>query len=259
MSKKPKVLIWDIETSHNLLLGFDLLNDTSVPYQNIIIERHLFCISYKWLGEKKVHTISILDNKKRFNNDIHDDYFVVSEFRKVLEEADAQVFHYGTKFDLPMLNARLAFHGLNPIPKIVTIDTKFVASRNFRFNSNRLDYLARFLGYKMGKMPNPPDLWNKCFAGDKKSLEHMGKYNKKDVEINEFIFNRLSPFIKNNPLNRNQFTGDVVCPNCGSSKLQWRGYTRTRVNKHRRFQCNDCGAWGSDRKADKGGYTPKVQ
>lgn len=219
-----------------------------IPYQNILVERHLFCVAYKWLGEKKIHTISITDDKTRFKKNIHDDYYVLNEFRKVLEEADAQVFHYGSKFDLPMINARLAINGLKPVPNIPTFDTKMLASRYFKFNSNRLDYLAQVLGYK-GKMSNPGNLWIKCFEGDIESLEHMAKYNKQDVDINEFIFNKLIPFMNNNPLNRNHFTKDISCHSCGSTEITWQGVRRTRTNVYRRFKCNDCGSWGQENKA----------
>jgi len=255
----PKVLLWDVESSHNLLLAFELGNkDMYIPYENIITERHIFCISYKWLGEKKIHTISIVDDKKRFDKDINDDFYVVSEFRKILETADAQVYHYGTGFDTPMLQARMAFHNLAPLPKIITIDTKNVAKRNFKFNSNRLDYLAKHLGFK-GKMKNPSSLWIKCFMGDKESLEHMAKYNRQDIEILEFVYTRLVPFLKNNPLNRNQFTSEAVCPHCGSTHLQSRGYSITRTAKYRRLQCQDCGSWSEDRKAVKTDIVIKVK
>lgn len=258
-NKEPRVLLWDCETSHNLILAFDLMNKYSpIPYQNILTERHMFCISYKWLGEKKMHTISILDDKKRFKNDIHDDFYVVSEFRKILEQADAQIFHYGLKFDLPMLNARLVKNGLSPVPKMPSIDTKNVASSHFRFNSNRLDYLGKFLGYK-GKMDNPPTLWIECWKGDIDALEHMAKYNRQDIDVLEYVYNTLSPFIPNHPLNRNQFTKEVVCHNCGSSNIQWRGFYRTRVNKYRRFSCNSCGSWSVERKSIKDDIKPQVQ
>lgn len=246
--KKARVLLWDIETSFNLVLTFDLNSENYIPYKNILQERHIICVSYKWLGEKTIHTISIMDDKKRFKKDIHDDFYVVSEFRKMLEQADAQIGHYLSRFDVPMLNARLAFHGLNPVPKIATIDTKFVASKNFKFNSNRLDYLARFLGYK-GKMENPSNLWIKCWEGDKTAIEHMAKYNRQDIDINEYVYNRLSPFMKNNPLNMNMFKAGARCPNCGSEHIQSRGYNLTRTARYKRFQCLDCGAWADERKA----------
>lgn len=258
MNKSPRILLWDVESSYNLVLSFEVGYDKSIPYQNILTERHLYCISYKWLGEKKIHTISILDDAKRFKKDIHDDYYVVNEFRKVLEQADAQVFHYGTRFDVPMLNARLAFHKLSPVPKIATIDTKNLASRQFRFNSNRLDYLAQFLGYK-GKLPNPGDLWTKCWKGDVEAIQHMAKYNRQDVEINEYVYEALVPFMRNNPLNHNQFTKELVCPSCGGTHIQRRGTELTRTTKYNRFQCMDCGAWGKERPAIKDDNKPMAQ
>lgn len=247
---KPRVLIWDIESSFNAILSFQLKVDGFIPHQNILQERHLYCIGYKWLGEKKIHSISILDDAKRFKNDPHDDFYVVSEFRKILETADAQVYHHGDSFDLPMFNARLAKHGLAPLPKIPSIDTKKVAAQHFRFNSNRLDYLARFLGYK-GKMENPPTLWIDAYMGDVDAIKHMEKYCRQDIDINEYIYQKLAPFIKNHKVNMNMFLEGARCPSvsCGSTHLQWRGWNRTRTNKYRRFQCSECGSWGDERKA----------
>jgi hypothetical protein len=250
---KPRILLWDVENSHNLGLFFDLRNNDFIPHQNIVTERHFFCISYKWLGERKIHTISILDDPQRFKKDKHDDFYVISEFRKVIEQADAQVFHHGDRFDEPMFNARLAFYNLPPLPKIINIDTKKIASKYFRFNSNRLDYLARFLGYK-GKMANPQDLWIRCWEGHVASLKHMAKYNRQDIDILEYVYKRLSPFVKNTKLNMNMWSGGTpVCPSatCGGENLRRGGVNKTRTNTYQRFQCLDCGTWCDERKALK--------
>lgn len=247
MQKSPKILLWDIESSFNQVLTFGLRGDYDIPHDNIITERHIICISYKWLGEKKIHNISILDDPARFKKDIHDDLYVVREFRKVLEQADAQVFHYGSRFDEPLFAARMIFHNLKPLPKIINLDTKKIASKYFKFNCNRLDYLAKHLGYK-GKMENPKDLWIKCFMGHVPSIKHMGKYCNQDIDILEFVYNRLSPFVKNNPLNHGMYSEGARCPNCGSTHLTSRGFNVTRTNKYRRFQC-ECGSWCDERKA----------
>lgn len=249
---KPKVLIWDVESSHNLVLSFDIWAENGIPHSNIVQERHLFCIGYKWLGEKTIHSISLLDDPKRFKADHHDDFHVVNEFRKVLETADAQIYHHGDKFDMPMLNARMAFHGLPPLPKIPSIDTKKVASRYFKFNCNKLDYLARFLGYK-GKMSNPASLWIDAFNGDVDAIKHMVKYCKQDIDISEFVYKTLAPYIQNQRVNMNMFMEGARCPNvdCGSTNLQWRGTNKTRTGEYRRAQCQDCGSWCDERRAIK--------
>lgn len=250
MNTKPKILIWDIENSHNVVLSFDLYPEY-IPHHNIIQERYIFCVSYKWYGQKKIHTISILDDPKRFKKDIHDDYYVVSEFRKILEKADAHVAHNGNKFDLPMFNGRMLKHGLKPVPKSKSIDTLLIARRYFRLNSNKLDYLAKYLDYE-GKMQNPKGLWIDCLNGNVKALKHMIKYNKQDIDILNFVFERLMPYIHNDQLNMGMFLKGARCVNatCGSRDIQWRGnFNLTRVNKYRRFQCQKCGRWSDERKA----------
>ena len=259
MNKKPNILIWDIENSHNIVLSFDLYPE-SIHHDNIIQERYIFCISYKWYGQKKIHSISILDDKDRFEKSASDDFYVVKKFREVIEKADAHVAHNGNKFDLPMFNGRLLFHGLEPIPKIKLLDTLLIARKHFRLNSNRLDYLAKYLGYQ-GKVVNPKDLWVKCLKGDKDALKHMVKYNKVDVDILEYVFNRLMPFAQNDQLNIGMFMKGARCPNsiCGSPNIEWRGrFNYTRVNKYRRFQCRDCGRWSDERKAFEK-YSPEIK
>lgn len=248
-NKKPRILLFDIENSFNSVLSFDLYPEM-IHHDNIMVERHLYSIAYRWYGEKKTHVVSILDDEKRFKKDIHDDYHVVKEFKKIIEQADAIVTHNGDKFDIPMFNARMVFHGFPPLPKIVSLDTLKMAKKYFRFNCNRLDYIAKYFGYD-GKVDNPKDLWIKCFKGDITAIKHMVKYNKKDVDILYHVFDKLSPYVKNYQLNTGMFLEGAVCSNpaCGSSNIEWRGWNYTRTNKYRRFVCRDCGAWSDERKA----------
>jgi len=252
--KGPKILIYDIESSHNALLNFDLggKNAGYIPHHNILEERYIICISWRWYGQKKIHSVSILDDPKRFKKNHHDDYHVVSVFRDVLEEAEALVAHNGDRFDLPMIKARMIFHGIPPIPKCISLDTLKMARRSFKFNSNSLDYLARFLGFK-GKMDNPKGLWINCWQGDVKAIKHMIKYNKVDIEILEFVFVKLLPYIDTYAINLNMFLKGARCPNptCGSSKLEWRGHKYTKTAKYRRCVCKECGTWSNERTALK--------
>ena len=247
----PKILLWDLETSHNQVLTFGLWNQ-DIPHNNIQIERHIYCVAYCWYPEKKIHTISILDDPKRFNKNNHDDFYVVNEFRKVIEQADAHVAHFGDRFDMPILNARMIMNGLKPLPAIKSLDTKKIASKYFKFNSNKLDYLAKVLGHK-GKLKNPKNLWLDCFAGDIKALKHMIKYNKQDIEALYFVFEKLMPYVKNNPLNASLFNGGATCtnPTCGSKKLQKKGFSYTRTGKFQRYICTKCGSQCDERRAFK--------
>lgn len=243
---KPRVLVYDIESSFNLGYFFELKVDGYLNHQNIVEERHIFCIAYKWVGEKGVHLISIPDDPKRFKKNIHDDSYVLEEFVKVFEQADIVVHQNGDSFDIKMINSRLIRHGMNVLPKTRSIDTYKLAKASFRFNSNRLDYLAQYLGYE-GKMANPTNLWIKAYQGDIQALQHMGKYCKQDVKITEFVYHKLIPSMKTN-IPRVQGVSLSKQPQCQSIDCLsfntiWRGTQMRFINKKLmyRYSCNDCG------------------
>ena len=136
--QNPKIrrLICDAETSPNIgffwRAGFRL----SINHDNILHERAIICICYKWEGERTVHS---LEWKKG------DDKDLLKRFLKVALEADELVAHNGDKFDIKWFNTRCLKHGLEPPPIWKTVDTLVIARRRFYFNSNRLDYLGKYL------------------------------------------------------------------------------------------------------------------
>lgn len=235
----PKILIYDIETAHNLLAAFDLKTEYT-PHTNILRERYIICAAWMWYGEKEVHTVSVLDDPSRFKKDQFDDYHVVKTLYEVMAEADAIVAHNGDKFDRKYIETRGLIHGLKALPPVTQIDTYKVAKQRFLFNSNRLDYLGKILGLG-GKKSTPAGLWLDVLKGDKKAIEKMVDYNKRDVTLLRDVFIKLKPYMPNY-LNRELF-GKTGCPRCGSSKTQSRGYHRAISRVYRRFQCQSCGGW----------------
>lgn len=244
---EPRILIFDLETSHNLLAKFDLREEWT-PYQNIIIERHLFCAAWKWHGAKTTEAVSLLDDRKRFKADIHDDYHVVKTLQGVIADADALVAHNGAKFDIKWLAGRALKHGLPPLPPVPMIDTLQVARRSFLLNSNRLDYLGQYLGIGR-KIETPQGLWLKALHGDKAAIREMVTYNKGDVDLLEAVFDKLRAYMPEH-VNRHLFSKDG-CPRCGSTKVQSRGFRYALTRKYRRFQCLACGGWWRASKPEK--------
>lgn len=246
---KPRVLFWDIETSFNVVAAFSLYNDYAINHRNILQERHLISVSWKWQGDKEVHSVSIADNARLFAEDPHNDYHVLLKIEELFREADVVIHHYGDKFDLPMVNARLAFHNIAPLPPVITIDTKKLASRHFRFNSNRIDYLAQFFGFGK-KIDTDPALWLRCLRGERKAIKEMIEYNKHDVVLLEKVYERLAPFVPAR-FNRNLLSERPVCPSCGSIKLHKHGTRKTTTREYDRYQCQSCGKWSSGTKATR--------
>lgn len=251
-AREPRILIYDIETSLQTVAVFGLAGNDWIQPDNIITERHIISICWEWLGENKVHSVSLLDDPKRFAKDCHDDEHVCKAFHKVLHEADAVVAHNGDGFDNKYVNTRFIKHGLGPVPPIPSIDTLKIAKKYFKFNSNSLNYLGKFLGLGE-KKATPRGLWLKVLAGEKKAIETMVAYNKRDVTLLRDVFLRLRPFAQN-MISRELF-GKTGCPRCGSKKVQSRGIYRALTRIYSRFQCQACGGWFRTLRAQKDSAT----
>ncbi len=239
MTRKPRGLLWDVETSYINALTFGLYPD-SISYQNILEDWRIHCASWKWLGEKTVY--SVAESKRN-------DKRVVKALMKVVSQADFLIGHNVDKFDLKKLKARITYHKLGTVPPVPTVDTLKQARAVGAFTSNRLDYIGEYLDVGR-KLQNAPSLWRDCFFGDKKALESMVKYNKQDVLLLEEVYLELLPHMTKHP-NYNAITGTSDnCPKCGSSNLTQRGYSVTTTGRKKRFQCNGCGSWSQGRKTE---------
>lgn len=234
----PKILIWDIEITHNIVAKFGLQEEW-IASTNILQESYIVCAAWKWLGEKKVHSISVLDDPKLYAKDPHNDAHVVKKLHEVLSEADVIVAHNGDKFDLKFTEGRIIIHNLTPLPPLQKVDTLKVAKKRFKFNANNLNYLGKILGVGQ-KIKTDSGLWLQVLNGDSSAIKKMETYNRGDVELLEKVFKKLQPYIPNHPLKGN---GVSECPRCASKKVQSRGFAKTMTRVYRRFQCQDCGGW----------------
>lgn len=240
MNSAPRTLLYDIETSLQLAAIFQLKNNDWINPNFLVQERHIISVCYKWLDEDKVHSLSLLDDPKRFAKNPHDDKYVVEAFHKVMSTADCLVGHNSDQFDVKYLKTRMLAQGLDPLPPIPSVDTYKVAKSQFLFNSCRLDYLGKYLGFG-GKKHTPPDLWMDVLKGDPKAIKIMVEYNKRDVLLLESVFKKLMPYIPNY-MNRQLFGYDG-CPRCGSKKIQSRGVHRAITKVYQRYQCQSCAGW----------------
>lgn len=257
--REPRILIYDIETSLQLVGVFQLGDNNWIQPSNIVQERHMLSACWMWLDEEKVHSVSLLDDPKRYEKDPHDDYHVVKTIRDVIAEADVIVAHYGDSFDNKYVLTRILAHDLDPIPPVQSIDTKKIAKSRFYFNSNSLEYLAKYLKCKNHKLVHTASgLWIKILKGGneaKDALKKMVAYNKGDVLALRDVFLKLRPYIPNY-VNRELF-GGTGCPRCGGKKVQSRGTYYAQTRTYRRWQCQSegCRGWFKTLIADKGSTT----
>lgn len=212
LKTKRRRLFFDIETSPNIGLFWQAGYKQKIDYSNIITERAIICICYKWEDEKEVSFLT-WDKKKN-------DKAMLQKFVHVANTADELVGHNGDKFDLAWIRTRCLFHSLDMLPNYTTIDTLKVSRQKFRFNSNRLNYIAQFLGIG-SKIKTEFDLWKQVLLeNDRKALDRMVRYCQEDVRLLEKVFTRLKnhyPHKTHYGVVFNQDRGS--CPECGSEDL----------------------------------------
>ncbi len=237
--KKPKILLFDIETSPSRAIIWQLWQEVK-SMDFVTDDWYVLCWAAKWLGSNRIMSSGIY---KKSENDKQ----VMKDLWKLLDEADIVVAHNAIGFDCKKTNTRFIANNIMPPSPSVVIDTLQVARKKFLFTSNKLGDLGKFL--KLGeKIPTGGiELWKQCMKGDKKAWDKMVTYCKGDVQLLEKVYLKLRPFMSNHP-NLGVYTGTTVCPKCSSDHIQYRGYSMTNGGKYRRFQCQACGGWGRERK-----------
>jgi hypothetical protein len=232
-------LFWDIETSPNIGFFWRPGWKVTIDPDNIIHERAIICICYKWQGNKKVHHLRW---------DKGDDSKMIKEFLVEVEASDELVAHNGDKFDMAWYNGRHLMHGFDPIPKAKTVDTYRMAAKNFNLNSYKLDYLAKIL-LGEGKISTDYSMWKKIvLENDEKSMRKMIKYCKKDVVLLERVWEKLSAYDDPATHAAVNASGNVrdrwKCAHCGSDYVK---KSKTRITakgmKQHQMQCLDCGRY----------------
>jgi predicted RNA-binding Zn-ribbon protein involved in translation (DUF1610 family) len=254
---EPRIILWDIETTHNLAAVFKLTQNDYIASENIVQERIIVCAAWKELGKKQVHAVSTLDNPHGKGNTLLNDQWVCERLHEVLSSADVIVAHNGDEYDIKFTKGRMLVHGLPPLPPILSIDTLKVARKQFLLNANNLNYLGSLLGVGH-KKPTKQGLWLKVLQGDQKAIQDMVSYNKQDVRLLERVFLKLQPHMSDHT-NRQLFGtsghGRLTCPRCGSSDVQSRGVHRAMTQTYTRYQCQKCTGWFRERRATPGTST----
>lgn len=241
-NKQPKVLLLDIETSP--ITGY-----TWGTYQQNVLQIlenvKVISIAWQWLGDPAVACIALPDFPGYKPGRV-DDKKLVKFIWDLLDQADIIIAHHGDSFDLKILNARFARYSLNAPSFYKTVDTRAVAKKYFRFDSNKLNELGTYLGEGQKINTGGFGLWVRCMAGETRAWDKMKKYNIQDVVLLERIYLRLRPFMTGHPnLNILADKHELSCPVCLSDKVVRRGIAITTAGQKQRFQCKDCGSWSS--------------
>jgi hypothetical protein len=164
------------------------------------------------------------------------------DFIQQANQADELIAHNGDRFDIKWIRTRCIFHRIPMFPQYKTLDTLKKAKNGFNFNSNKLDYIAQFLGVGAKVKHSGFDMWKNVMKGDPDAMNEMVNYCEGDIILLEDVYFTMQNYIKTNThngvLNNNL---KYSCPSCGSehSELIKNNVTAAGTIK-RLMQCTDC-------------------
>ncbi len=248
---KPKVLLFDLETSHIEGKTFGVWNQ-NIRQQHIIKDWYLLCWAGKWLWEDTTfsYTCTPEESLKR------DDERIFAQLKTAFDDADVIMAYNGVKFDIPRANQKFAKYKMGKPTPYLKIDPIITARHHFKFLHNSMDYVAEQFGLDR-KIHTSEQLWFDCENGDQKALDKMTKYCEGDINVMEDVYHKLAPYMTNHPNFSLYIKDDGVqrCPICLSENLipEKKFYT-TRLSKFPTIKCNKCGSF--HRESKKGILTP---
>lgn len=212
MNMIRKRLFYDIETSYYIVKAWSPGFGKSIFPTDIIKFPAIICVCWKWEGEDKVHSLTWDEHQ--------DDKELIKTFIAELHKANQIVAHNGDRFDLKWLRMRAIQHDIPMRPRYETIDTLRLAKTQFKFHSNKLDELGKFLGVGE-KIETNMSLWDRIILNkEPEALEEMVNYCKQDVALLEKVYNKLRPYGRVG-FNYGKLYGDDnwACPECGNLKV----------------------------------------
>lgn len=241
----PKILVFDIETSPSLAYVWGRY-DQNVSQEQVISETFILSYAAKWLNQDGIMFGMLTGDEIEQENDLR----IVKELRQLLDEADIVITHNGIKFDSKVVNTRMVFHGLFPPSPYKHIDTLVIAKSKFRFPSNRLGDLCKYLKIETKLETGGFSLWRNVLNKNEAAMEKMLQYNIRDCIILENVYIVLRAWHSTHPnLQVYSTNSDTVCPCCMSDDITKTDQkVFTNIQGYELYVCEKCGKYFRSRK-----------
>src|SRR6185436_3440061 len=236
---KPKILIWDIETSPMVTYTFGLY-DQNIHLDQIKEDWTILAWGAKWLGDSESKAMYM---DTRNNKDVRDDKNIVKKLIDLLEQADICITHNGDKFDIKRVNTRALLNGIPPYKHPRSTDTYKESKKVFDLTSHSLDYAYTHVNTKYKKLKHEKypgiSLWKEVLKGNKDAWKVMEEYCLHDVFSTEEYFSKIQGWIKTQNLSCYFDDAQIRCV-CGSANLSKDGFVYTDGGKFQGYICKDC-------------------
>lgn len=226
-----KILFYDIET-RPIVAEVWGLRDQNIAINQIREPGGVLCFSAKWLGKPTVEF---------YSDWTHGHKGMLEAMHRLWSEADAICGYNNDSFDNKHMRAEFIRNDMEPPPPVASIDLFKTVKSQFRFDSNKLDFVSRQLGIGTKVQHQGHSLWTEVLRGDQKAQKLMERYCRQDAKLTEALYKKLRPYIVNHP--HLGIGNSEACPACGSLNVSKNGNRYTRMYVTQRLHCIDCGHW----------------
>lgn len=190
LSSDFRIMIYDIETSR-VTAKVWWTGKQYVGHKQLTEEPKIISISWKWLGEDKIHALTWDKN--------HCDKKMVTKFMKEYNSADMVIGQNNDRFDNRWINARAMKHGIHFNTFVKSFDIMKQTKRLFRLPSYSMDYITKFLNVENKQTHEGIHMWDMIQDGNKKQqkeyLQKMVDYNVGDIVSTEAMYIKLRKYM----------------------------------------------------------------
>lgn len=229
LSTTAKVLTIDIERLPGTAYVWEPKTRYVAP-RNFVEWPSLLCFAARWYGKKTPIFEAAWTDRER----------MVKRAWELYDEADVVITYNGIRFDNKHLRSEWLEAGMSPPRPWKDLDL-FQQVKRFGFESKSLDSVSRRLGRPGKELHYDINLAFAAMRGDKDAQRLMRTYNIGDIELTEWLADRLRGWMHNHPITG---SGDEpTCNQCESTDLtkQPTKY-RAVVIDYVLYRCDNCGA-----------------
>lgn len=229
--KNPsKILILDIERLPGLARVWEPKTRYIAP-RSFVEWPRLLCWAARWYGEKQYE----------FAAEWIDRGTMIADIWALYDQADIVVTYNGITFDNKHLKSEWLEAGLRPPRPWKDVDL-YRAVKQFGFESKSLDSVTRRLGRPGKALHYDMDLAHSATNGNQRAQAKMRRYNLGDVELTEWLYDRLRGWIPAHPFIGEHDGESDRCNQCGSTKLRREpSKYRAVVIDYNLLRCVNCG------------------
>lgn len=221
-----KIMVYDIETSRVDFKGF-WTGKQFMSYRQMRGEPKIISVSWKWLGEDKVHHL-------HWDLENNCDEQLIRDFIPEYNKANLVVGYNNKNFDNRWINARAMKFGLPVNVFVKSFDLMKHLKRLIRVPSYSMDFIAKYFGCTLKLGHEGILMWDMIEEGTMAEkteyIKKMLDYNIGDIITTEEIFLKLRRYM-GAELNFATFNGGEKwqCPWTGSEDVYLDRVTATKA------------------------------